>query len=271
VRRLLRASKVGHGGTLDPRASGVLPVLLGRATRAAAALIGCDKAYEGLMILHGDVPDEALREAMGGFVGVVRQLPPRRSRVKREARDRCVREFRLVGREGREVRFSVRCQGGTYIRKLVHDLGVRLGCGAHMRELRRTAAGPFGLDEAVTLEDVRAAAAALRAGDPGPLRVLLMQVEVVLERLLPVVVADDGAVEPICGGALLAVPGVCALDDFAAGQTVLVLTLKGELIGLGEALMGSEEILDLSHGHAVAVRWVLMPRGTYPRGPVGAA
>jgi len=271
VRRLLRASKVGHGGTLDPRASGVLPVLLGRATRAASPLIGCDKAYDGLLVLHGDVPEDDLRDAMRGFVGVVRQVPPRRSRVKREERERRVHEFETTGREGRLVRFSVRCQGGTYIRKLVHDLGLQLGCGAHMRELRRTAAGPFTLDEAVKLEDVRAAVAALRDGDEGPVRGLILQAEEALARVLPAVVADDGAVEPICGGALLAAPGVCALDDFAAGQEVVVLTLKGELIGLGEALMESRQILQVDHGHAVAVHRVLMPRGTYPRGPLGAA
>ena len=265
VRRALGASKVGHGGTLDPKVTGVLPVLLGRATRVAGILLGSDKAYAGVMVLHGDVAQERLREAAAHFVGVIEQLPPRRSRVKRRVRERHVYSFELGEGVGRRVPFTVRCAGGTYIRKLVHDLGQALGCGAQMASLRRTQAGPFTLADCATMGQVEEAARLAAQGDADPVRRLVRPVEDLSVCVLPRVVIDDGAVHSVCSGFPLAVPGVCALDDFEQGARVAVLTLKGELVGIGSALMACSDILARSKGLAVAVRPVLMLPDTYPR------
>ncbi len=262
VGRLLGADKVGHGGTLDPKVTGVLPVLLGRSTRAADVLLGCDKSYEGTMSLHGDVDDAALERGMAALRGVIEQMPPRRSAVARRLREREVYRFEVTGRTDREVRFTVDCQGGTYIRKLVHDLGLELGCGAHMTSLRRTRAAGFGIEECVSTEQVAEAAS---AGELEALRRVVRPVEEVLGRLLPPVQVEDGAVEPVCTGYPLAVPGVCAVGDFNEGARVLVLTLKGELVGLGRALMRSEAMLEARHGLAVRMEQVLMEKGTYAK------
>jgi len=265
VRRLVGAAKVGHGGTLDPMVTGVLPVLLGKSTRVAGLLLGSDKAYTGVMVLHGDVSDEELQEALCGFQGVIEQLPPRRSRVKRAPRRRRVHAFEATGRDGRRVEFTVRCQGGTYVRKLVHDLGQALGCGAHMVGLRRTQSGPFALEDCVTMAAIERACALSDSERDEALRRIVLPVEAVVGRLLPQVRMADGAVCSVCDGFPLAVPGVCELDEFCAGAPVAALTMKGELVGIGEALLDSGTILAERSGLAVAVHTVLMHRGTYPR------
>jgi len=263
--RLLGVERFGHGGTLDPAVTGVLPVLLGRSTPAAAALLGCDKSYVGTMLLHDDVQNERLKQAMEQFVGLIEQLPPRRSRVRRRPRRRTVHAFRVTARNGRQVQFEVDCQGGTYVRKLVHDLGQALGCGAHMAALRRTRSGPFGLEDCVTVAELRAAVSAADAGDEAPLRRAVRSVEQVLCRLMPVVVIDDGAVRSVCTGYPLAVRGVCELDDFQRGRRVALLTLKGELVALGRALLDTEQILAAEHGFAVKVERVTMDQDIYPK------
>ena len=265
VGRLLGAAKVGHGGTLDPKVTGVLPVLLERSTRAAEVLLGCDKSYEGTMVLHEEVADAALEAGLAALRGVIVQMPPRRSAVRRRLRERAVYRFEVTGREGREARFAVDCQGGTYVRKLVHDLGEGLGCGAHMTSLRRTRAAGFGIEECVTVEQVAEASQALSAGDAEGLWQVVRPVEDVLARLLAQVRIEDGAVEPVTSGYPLAAPGVCELEEFAEGEQVMVLTQKGELVGLGQALMSSEDILGAQHGLAVRMVHVLALGGVYPK------
>ncbi len=258
VRRLLGASKAGHGGTLDPNVTGVLPVLLGRATKVASVLLRCDKAYEGGMHLHGDVDDGELEQGLQALRGTITQLPPVRSAVKRRERQREVYRFDVTERAGRDARFLVECERGTYVRKLVHDLGQELGCGAHMTWLRRTCAAGFGIADCVTLEQVS------RACRRGTARGVVVPVERVLARLLPGVWIADGAVQPVCTGYPVAVPGIAALDDFGAGDAVAIYTLKGEAVGIGEALVGSQQLLSAERGEAVKPVGVLMERDVYP-------
>jgi H/ACA ribonucleoprotein complex subunit 4 len=263
--RLLGIRKVGHGGTLDPKVTGVLPVLLAHSTPVAEILLGCDKTYEGTMALHGDASDSELADAMASFVGVIEQLPPRRSAVKRAVRKRTVYRFGMAGREGANVAFVCACEGGTYVRKLVHDLGERLGCGAHMTGLRRTQSGPFAIDECVTME------ALCKVGElPGPerdaaLRRIVLSLEDVVARILPRLWVADGAVRSICTGYPLMAPGVCRLASFARGDSVAVLTLKGELVALGSAMMSSADIIRERSGVCVTPDRVFMAKETYPK------
>ncbi|MGD2175104.1 MAG: RNA-guided pseudouridylation complex pseudouridine synthase subunit Cbf5 [Candidatus Brocadiaceae bacterium] len=265
VGRLLGVDRTGHGGTLDPRVTGVLPVLLGHSTRVAGVLLGCDKAYVGTMLLHGDVAPAQLEEGLEQFRGVIEQVPPRRSSVRRRLRRRTVYRFDLVERDGRAVRFYVECEGGTYIRKLVHDLGEHLGCGAQMTELRRTEAAGLGVDQCVTTERLAEAFGAARDGHEDSLRRTVLPVERVLSRLLPGVWVDDGAVQSLCTGYPLTAPGVCALDDFGAGELVAVMTLKDELIGLGKARADSSAVLAAEAGPIVSMERVLMDQAAYPK------
>ncbi|MDW8021538.1 MAG: RNA-guided pseudouridylation complex pseudouridine synthase subunit Cbf5 [Nitrososphaerota archaeon] len=265
VKDLLNAERAGHGGTLDPAVSGVLPILVNDATKCAGAVMKGGKEYVCLMRLHGDVSDDLLEEAIRFFTGDIYQVPPVRSSVARTLRIRTIYRIQLLEREGRNVLMKVACSGGTYIRKLCHDMGLYLGCGAHMQELRRIRAGPFSESDSHTLIDLYSALKDYwEQGDEEPLRGLLRPVEEAVKHL-PKIYLLDTAVDAICHGANLAVTGVARLEDsIKGGDVVAMMTLKGELVALGKSRMDAEEMLEGDRGIAVDVERVIMPRGTYP-------
>jgi H/ACA ribonucleoprotein complex subunit 4 len=149
VKKILNAKKAGHTGTLDPKVTGLLIVLINKATRLAG-LLNLDKTYVGVGKLHRDVSLKELRQKAKSFIGKIKQLPPKRSSVKRVEREREIYEFRILQKKGRYFLFRIRCQAGTYVRKLIHDFGLSFG-GAHMLELRRIAIGKIKEDKAITL------------------------------------------------------------------------------------------------------------------------
>jgi H/ACA ribonucleoprotein complex subunit 4 len=141
VKEMLELEKAGHGGTLDPAVTGVLPVALGDAARALQVLLVAGKEYVALMGLHKQVDEKKIREVCESFVGEISQMPPLRSAVKRVRRTREVYYLEILEIQGREVLFRVGCEAGTYIRTLCVDMGKKLGCGAQLMELRRTRVG----------------------------------------------------------------------------------------------------------------------------------
>src|SRR3989339_525967 len=144
VRRNLNLRKTSHFGTLDPKVTGVLPIALNRACKLTGYFLGENKTYVGIMRLHEEISlDEIQKEIQKKFLGKINQIPPLKSRVKRQERQREIIKFDLLEKNGKDFLFSVECQGGTYIRKLIDDLGKELNIGAHMLELRRTKAGIF--------------------------------------------------------------------------------------------------------------------------------
>ena len=186
VRRLTGERSVGHLGTLDPMATGVLPLLLGRLTRLARFYVNAEKSYEGVIRFGFDTDTydaqgeplsepqsvnlqlEDLRQAAKGFVGKIAQIPPPFSAKKiagvpayKLARKKKpvtlepvtveVKEFEILSLDGEYVRFRARVASGTYLRSIAHDLGKQLGPGAHLAELRRTAVAEFMVEEAVGL------------------------------------------------------------------------------------------------------------------------
>ncbi len=192
ARRLLRAEKAGHTGTLDPLASGLLPLCFGAATKFAQASLDADKAYRaelhfGVTTTTGDAEGEVLQQrpvqvdrerlaaAIARFVGPIEQLPPMHSALKHEgralydyaragievARERravTIHSIDIVGGEDARWTIDVRCSKGTYVRTLAEDIGEALGCGAHLAALRRTGSGALTLAGAVTLEALAALA-----------------------------------------------------------------------------------------------------------------
>lgn len=155
VRDLLGAQKSGHIGTLDPAVSGVLIIALGKAIRLSKFLSGEDKEYIAIMRLHADVPERKVRETMSSFTGKIMQRPPLRSAVAKRPRERTIYEMELLEMRGRDVLFRVKCQGGTYVRKLIFDMGKKIGCGANMLELRRVRSGDIGEKDAHTLYELK--------------------------------------------------------------------------------------------------------------------
>jgi H/ACA ribonucleoprotein complex subunit 4 len=223
------------------------------------------KEYVCLMQVHADISENNLRSVLTEFTGEIYQKPPLRASVKREPRKRLIYKLDVHEIEGRKVLFTCTCQAGTYMRKLCSDMGEVLGCGAHMRELRRTRAGPFTEDESlVNLHQLSAAQSDFEAGDDTALMKIIQPMEVALNPL-PKVVIRDSAVDAVCHGAELALPGVVHLDSaIERNQLVAIFTLKGEAIALGRTLLTSREMLDQERGVAVKIERVIMERGTYP-------
>lgn len=208
---LLRAEKAGHTGTLDPLATGVLPLCFGAATKFSQLHLDADKTYEtvvrlGLKTSTGDAEGDVIEtravtctpgqvvEALDGFMGEIEQVPPMHSALKKDGKAlyEYARAGETVEREARRVtihdldlldmqlagdepclRLRVRCSKGTYIRTLGEDIGEALGCGGHLTMLRRVATGPFSAEQCVTLETLEAASEAQRAAHLLPVPTLL--------------------------------------------------------------------------------------------------
>ncbi len=267
VRRLTGADKAGHSGTLDPGVSGMLPIGLGRATKALGLLLLFPKEYVGVMRIHSSVPREQVDRVIAEFTDEIYQRPPQRSSVKRETRTRRIYELEVLEQKGNLFLLRCVCQAGTYIRKLFYDMGEVLAVGATMVELRRTKVGP--LDEAkgiVTLHELDIALQKWKdSGDESELRRVVWPIESCLDGIKKVVVKDS-AVDAVCHGAMLAIPGVISLSKgIAKGETVVLLTAKGELIGIAEASMTTEEVQAQPKGIAFPVRRVIMDQGSYPK------
>ncbi len=187
VRWLTKVKKVGHAGTLDPMATGLLICLVGKATKQMESFMNLPKTYEGVIRLGEKTPsydaetevtdrvdvghlnDEDIRAAVGQFIGDIEQVPPMYSALKvggerlykkarrgeniaRKTRAVTVSAFDVSPREGRDVSFCISCSKGTYIRSIAHDLGEALGVGGHLVALRRTAIGAFNVEDAWTVE-----------------------------------------------------------------------------------------------------------------------
>ncbi|XP_078447165.1 NAP57 homolog [Wolffia australiana] len=271
IRRLLRAEKTGHSGTLDPKVTGNLIVCIDRATRLVKSQQGAGKEYVCIARLHGDVGGDAARvgRALETLTGAVFQRPPLISAVKRQLRIRTIYESKLLEYDPARhlVVFWISCEAGTYVRTLCVHLGLLLGVGAHMQELRRVRSGILGeQDNMVTMHDVMDAQWVFdNMRDEGYLRRVVMPLEVLLTSYKRLVVKDS-AVNAICYGAKLMIPGLLRFeDDVEAGEEVVLMTTKGEAIALGIAEMTTAVMATCDHGTVARIKRVVMDRDTYPR------
>ncbi len=267
VKRILHVNKTGHGGTLDPKVTGVLPIGIDAATRVSQLLLPAGKEYVCLMTMHKEMPEDQIYEIFDQFTGKIYQTPPVKSAVKRELRVRTIYYATIYEIKGKDVLFRVGCEAGTYIRTLCHDIGEALGCGAHMAELRRTRAGPFNErnDDLVNLHDLTDAYHFwVEDGDESYLRNAIKPMEVAADHL-PQIFIKDSAVEAICQGAKLAAGGISMLSKgIKRGDLVAIKSLKGELVASGIALASTEEIMNADSGLVVNTNKVFMQPGVYP-------
>ncbi|HET7344537.1 MAG TPA: RNA-guided pseudouridylation complex pseudouridine synthase subunit Cbf5 [Nitrososphaeraceae archaeon] len=268
TKRLLGIEKAGHSGTLDPGATGLLPVGLGEGTKALAVLLLGPKEYYSLARLHAHVSDDKLKSVVKEFVGEIYQRPPQRSSVRRATRVRMIYELEVVEQFDRLLLMRIVCQAGTYIRKIIYDIGEILSPGATMIELRRTRVSNFceNNDKFVRLHDLADAIQIYREKqDEVKLRRMIRPVEQCLE-LIPAVIIRDTAIDALCHGAQLAVPGILAVRKVRKmHELVGIYTLKGEVVGLAEAAMSIQDIKDSVKGIAFHMRRIIMKPGTYPR------
>lgn len=261
VRRLLGTPKVGHAGTLDPAATGVLPILIGRATRIAEYLIDWDKEYRAVLRLgettdtqdatgqvlsatdSSHLTEEAIRAAVVKFRGVQKQLPPMYSAVKvagkplykaaragqtidRTERTISVYTLDIVAINGRDVTLQVTCSKGTYIRTLCADIGQTLGVGGHLLTLERRRVGPLLLERALTIDAV---AQRLREGT---LQEALLSLDQLLQQL-PALVVTNEQVPHVLHGAPVLPAGIGQLPSSSELVSVRLKTEAGRLLAIG--------------------------------------
>lgn len=277
LRRILGTRRVGHTGTLDPAASGVLLACVGKGTKVVQFLTGHDKEYQAVVRLgatsdtydaEGEIKEskeecrvspESIKDAVNSFKGEIWQLPPLHSAVKYKGKRlyEYAREKKEVKRTKRRVKIKdisitemkepylelkVSCSKGTYVRSLAHDLGQELGCGAYLFSLRRTRVGPFGLRDALSTASISEVNKDGRVGE------IMISIEQALGHLPSVGVRDD-SVARIRNGAGLISSSVSSVDEsFPAGQTVCMKDGQGKIIAVGKALVSSERFQDSDSG-----------------------
>jgi len=217
------------------------------------------------MHLHAPVKEEVIRDTAKKFIGIIDQLPPIRCAVKRQWRKREIYYLDILEISEQDVLFKVGCQAGTYIRKYCTDWSEKMGVGGHMAELVRTKAGPFKDNTWVTLHDLKDAYEIWKEGDEKAIRKIIKPVEFAVSHISKVWVSDN-AVDSICHGADLSTPGISQLhDNINQGEVIAVMTLKNELVCLGEAMMNSQNMYGQEKGIAIKTKKVFMERGTYKK------
>ncbi|XP_040178726.1 H/ACA ribonucleoprotein complex subunit DKC1 isoform X1 [Rana temporaria] len=270
IRRILRVEKTGHSGTLDPKVTGCLIVCIDRATRLVKSQQSAGKEYVGIVRLHNALENELqLSRALETLTGALFQRPPLIAAVKRQLRVRTIYESKLVeyDPERRLGIFWVSCEAGTYIRTLCVHMGLLLGVGGQMQELRRVRSGVMGeKDNLVTMHDVLDAQWQY---DNNKDETYLRRVVFPLEKLMVShkrLVMKDSAVNAICYGAKIMLPGLLRYEDgIEINQDIVVVTTKGEAICIGTALMTTAVISTCDHGIVAKIKRVIMERDIYPR------
>lgn len=271
IKNLLKVKKVGHIGTLDPNASGVLPILLGKSTRLAPLFQNLDKEYVGIIHLHKDIDEEILREFVEKkFIGKIKQMPPKRSAVARILRERYVYEAKILEKEEKDVLFRIVCQSGFYVRKYAHDIGQKLKIGAHLKELRRISIGKYDLEKKeyfkiFSEEDSISLFELIRIiENEDELKKIIKPAEYCLPHIKKVFVKDS-TIYNLTLGSPLFVSGITRVQKgIKKDEIVAIFSLKNELVAFGVAAMDDEKMINEKMGIAVKIDRVFIDRGVYP-------
>ncbi|KAL7671464.1 hypothetical protein ACOME3_006360 [Neoechinorhynchus agilis] len=269
VKRILRVEKTGHSGTLDPKVSGCLVVCIDRATRLVKSQQNAGKEYVGVVQFKSHVSAREAEKALDVLRGACFQRPPLIAAVKRQLRVRSIYDIKMLefDEHKRLGVFWVRCEAGTYIRSLCVHMGLLTGAGAYMQELRRIRSGVQSeLVGMVTMHDVLDAQWMFdHERDESYLRRVIRPLEALLIQHKRIIVKDS-AVNAICYGAQILIPGVLRFDDdIEMQQEIVIITTKGEAVCLATAQMTTATIATCDHGIVAKIKRVIMERDTYPR------
>lgn len=270
IRRILKVDKTGHSGTLDPKVTGCLIVCVGRATRLVKSQQSAGKEYVCIVKLHDAIQDEKkLLKAIETLTGAMFQRPPLISAVKRQLRIRTIYESKLFeyDQDRRLGVFWISCEAGTYVRTMCVHLGLVLGVGAQMQELRRTRSGIMDENRLLyTMHDILDAQHVYETNkDESYLRKIVMPLEIILVSHKRIIMKDS-AVNAICYGAKIMLPGVLRYEDgIEVDQEIVCVTTKGEAICLAIAQMTTAVMATCDHGVVAKIKRVIMERDVYPR------
>ena len=266
ARDLFELERLGHGGTLDPFATGVLPLMAGKAMKVTKKILNHKKSYICVFRFAQEVSDEDLQQAMVRLTGRVYNVPPEVSAVKVQVRTRKIFAFEQLDRSGNDMIARVRCEAGTYIRTMARDLGLLLNMKVQLKELRRDMSGVFTLDDCVTLQELADAVWLWKECDrPEALIRIIHPIEKLLLDL-PSATVKDSAAAALAHGAPLLRPGLVNIAaGVASGKEIYVQTLKNEAVGVVTLTADTDHIASMTEGEVARPSMVLMDGDVYPR------
>lgn len=266
ARDMIGLEKLGHGGTLDPFASGLLPLLSGKAMRLTGKILTHDKSYLALFKLGKELERNEIEDKMAMLTGKVYNVPPEISAVRVQVRTRKISKFDILDFDGTSLLTHIECEAGTYVRTMARDLGLLLDTPVELKELRRPTSGEFSLSQSITMQQLADAYWLWQEkGEEDAMLRILHPIEDMLSDL-PRVVVKDGAAAALSHGAPLLRPGVVSIDDdLNVGTEVLLVTMKGEAVAIAKMSQNSKVIPDMNQGEVAKPNCVLMKEDTYPR------
>lgn len=257
VKKILGAKKTGHAGTLDPNVTGVLPIALGRATKLLDYIVAKDKIYICIIKFKNEQPKEKILQLFKKFEGEIVQTPPKMSAVRKIPRKRTIHYIKFLEQAGKFVLFETKTQAGTYVRTLCEDIG-KLVNGARMEELRRIAVGDIRENAAIKMQDLCDAVWLWKEKNDGSkLREYIKPVEDYLKNYKQVIVKNS-VLPSLLNGAQLAVPGIYNIENFEKNEKLAIYSEKGEFVGMGIALVSSEQLKEMKSGIIVKTERIHM-------------
>jgi H/ACA ribonucleoprotein complex subunit 4 len=266
ARSLLGLERLGHGGTLDPFATGVLPLMAGRCMKITNKILKHKKTYIAVLRFKS-MPDEGLlAEVMASLTGRIYNVPPEVSAVKVQVRTRTIHAFELLDIDGNDALVRIVCDAGTYIRTMARDMGLLLNTPVELKELRRETSGAFSLDQCVTMDQLADAVWLWKeCGEEAALKAMVHPIEKLLAKA-PRCQIKDSAVAAVAYGAPLLRPGLVTLPvGLKKGKELLVTSLKNEAVGYVKLRADADDIAVMQDGEIARPSMVLMDTDVYPR------
>jgi H/ACA ribonucleoprotein complex subunit 4 len=268
ARNLLGLNRLGHGGTLDPFATGLLTLLCGKATKFNNIVLNSNKSYVAVIRFGKPVLEDELNNLLKKLTGEIYNVPPKESAVKIQVRSRFIFSNKLLDLDesGKIAIIQLSCNAGTYVRTLTKDFGLILGTNCDLIELHRDETGIFEENMACTMHQLTDAVFLWQnQGDDRGLKQIMAPIESILNNL-PRIYVKDGAVSAVSHGAPLAKPGIVkASKGIKKGDSVIILSLKEEAVAIATLHVDSENLMEMSNGQVATAQSVLMAPGTYPQ------
>ena len=265
VRDLLGLERLGHGGTLDPFATGVLPLMAGKSMKLTKGILKTDKTYIAVLKFAQETNAETLNDVIDKLTGRIYNVPPEISAVKVQVRTRKIYSFELIESTSKQAIVKIACEAGTYIRTIARDMGLLLGYNVELKELRRENSGRFNLMDCVTLQEIADAVWLWKECDNST---ALEKIIHPTEKLLldkPYIIVKDSAASALCHGAPLLRPGLIEVSDkLSSGLEVAAFTSKNEVVGIVKMSKGFTEISNDTSGEIGKPVMILMEQERYP-------
>ena len=266
ARDMFGLERLGHGGTLDPFATGVLPLMAGKSMKLTKKILTHDKTYICVFRFASEPDSKMLEEVMSNMTGRVFNVPPEISAVKIQVRSRRIFKFEKLDFKNSQMVARVQCEAGTYIRTMARDMGLLLNMKVELKELRRETSGIFTLDDCVTLQQLADAYWLWKElSQPEALLRIIHPIEKLLLDY-PSVTVKDSAAAALSHGAPLLRPGIVSIDpSISEGRDIVVNTMKGETVGIVNMSVTSDSVKDMENGEIARPSMVLLEQDLYPR------